>query len=193
MAHNWTRERTYVLEHHLHAAVLWERARFGDKPHTNLELAQMLGRKHATVAQYALAGKSILTINRAYAIATHLGLTRIQMANRVRELERSLRQMHKNLTIITRFPRKPPEKNERLLRAYSIEDMLDGQTWPTIFGPNIVEPDMVWRARIAKRWSRREAAEVFKCTQATIAHWERVHTPLRRCEQLEDVYGSLLL
>jgi len=192
MSKTWKKSRTFVLEHHLWASCLWQEAKLGDTPVSNQTIAEGLGRKWATVAQYALTGKSILTINRAMAIAGMVGLTRTQLAYQVTNLLQDLQKQHRRLTVITQFPSDPPARNERILRAFQIEDWMDGHPWSAVFAEDVVEPDDMWRARSAKGWSRWDAAKKFKVSEGTIVHWERVHVTSRRWDQARLVYGSLL-
>lgn len=194
MSQTWRKHRTFVLEHHLWAAVLWRRSKLGPVEYqlSNREISNQLGHVHATVAQYALTGKSILTINRAMAIALMLGMERHEVAAEVTSLWGALVRTHKNLKVIPEFPSDPPASSERILRAYQIEDWMDGHQWQHIFREDVIEPDEMWRARASKGWSRWDAAKKFKVSEGTIVHWERVHVTPQRWDQARLVYGDLL-
>lgn len=185
----WQRKRTFIIEHHLWAAVLWRTAALRDITHKTLggrlELSQ-------TSVQYALTGKTNLTIDRAVALGKIVGLSRQSLATEVTVLEADLRRDHGDLEVITAFPSKPPKEGERLLRAFQIEEMMDGTPWSSVFGEGTVEPDAVWRARSRRGWSRETAAQKFGVVTNTLAHWECVSAPPRRWEHLRAVYGALL-
>lgn len=191
MATTWRKNRTFLLEHHLYAAVLWQQSGF--KEVTNREISTHLGHKYPTVAQYALAGKSILTINRAADIARYLGIERHEMAMLVTGLHTSLRRAHKNLTVLYKFPKEPPTQTERLLRAYQIEDNMGGQPWSTVLDPEKVMSDDVWRARAKLGWSRWDVAKKLKLSEGTIVHHERVNVPHSRGDDYIRLYGDALI
>jgi hypothetical protein len=195
MSYTWKRRKTFLLEHHLWAAVLWRRAALEETSHRRI--SEMLGRRHPTVAQYALTGRSILTVNRAIAIANFLNMSRRSLTNKVDALQLELEKKHKNLTVITAWPSHPPTRTQRILRATAIERNMSfgnrsGEPWEAIFDEDVVECDDMWRARILKGWSRWDAALKFGVAEGTIVSWERHSLPKHRWNQAIQVYGSAL-
>jgi transcriptional regulator with XRE-family HTH domain len=186
---NWRRKKNYVVEHFLPACVLWDEAR--RRGITHAELAQGLGKSSYTV-QSTLAGKTNMTWDRAFWLASLLGMQRVDLVLGVDQLQDRLARELDDLHIYKEFPSEPPPAGERLVMAYHIQDRLCGMGWEKVFPEDAVTSDMVWRARLRKGMSRWTAAQAFGVTEGTISHWEKANVPARRWEQAHEVYGRYL-
>lgn len=186
---NWRRKKTYIVEHFLPASILWLAAREAGWSHGRLALQMDFS---AVTVQSTLAGKTNLPWDRAILLAQLVGLSRVELAERVEALEDRLRRELDRVELIHTFPRSPPSAGERLVMAYHIQDRLIGRGWDDIYGHEIVTSDMVWRARVDMGWSRVTAGQQFGVSPGTVQHWERANFPERRWSQADDIYGKVL-
>jgi len=212
----WEKDRTVILEHYLWAVVYWGLS--WERRVTHRDLANELGVSQSSV-QSRLTGKAIWFgynhgqgFRHAFNVLNgeEMYLTRVDIAQRVEVLREELAAFHQNLEIITSFPADPPKLNERILRAFQIEDwLMEGEhrkqetgrneftqlekeeMWRTVLHPTNIEPDDIWRARVREKWSRRRAAEAFGVCEGTIYHWERINFPQRHWMNARVIYRSL--
>lgn len=186
---DWRKSQNYVLDRALAASVLWDVARQKEVLHK--DLAREIGRSPYTI-QSTLSGRSSLTWDRAFWLVDILQMSRLVFIDKVEMLEGRLDLELGGLTVLREMPDVPPERGERQVMAYHIQARLRGQGWEEIYGPEVVTPGMVWRARVEKFGTRRAAAAAFKVTQQTVSNWERVYLPKKRWKEARWVYGDKL-